>query len=124
MTTETIWTDPDGKEWRRLPRTWHGTTNITERWALAHGWSFREEEVPDPVPVFTYSKFVLHLALGQQGLWDDIWASLNDEEKQLWNDCQVLQSDNPFFLGALEKIKNGLHIDEDLIEQILEEAQV
>lgn len=92
--------------------------------ALAHGWVKHEEEIPDPVPVFTYSKFVLHLALGQQGLWDDIWASLDDEEKQLWNDCQVLQSDNPFFLGALEKIKNGLHIDEDLIEHILCEAQV
>lgn len=121
---EKIWTSPDGKEYTVLPKTWGNTSGMSERWALAHGWTYREEEIPDPVPVFTYSKFVLHLALGQQGLWDAIWASLDDEEKQLWNDCQVLQSDNPFFLGALEKIKNGLHIDEDLIEKILEESQI
>lgn len=124
MTTETIWTDPDRKEWRSLPRTWNGTTNITERWALAHGWSFREEEVPDPVPVFIYSKYRLHLTLGMQDLWDSFWNALSADEKQLWADANELRSDDPFFMGAMARLKEILKIDEDLLEQILEESQI
>ena len=106
---ETIWTSPDGTEFAVLPRTWGNATNISEEWALAHGWRTEEREMPDPPePVLHYSKYKLHLALGMQDLWDAFWNALDDSQKQLWNDAQVLQSDDPFFTAALAGITEHL----------------
>ncbi len=122
MTTETIWTDPNGKEWRSLPRTWNGTTNITERWALAHGWTKSTREVDDPVEVHTYSKYKLHLALASAGLWDQVWNALDDGQKQLWNDAQVLASDDQFFQQVLASMRAMLPgVDADAILEQAEE---
>ena len=121
---EKIWTSPDGKEYTVLPKTWGNTSGMSERWALAHGWTYREEEIPDPVPVFTYSKYKLHLTLGMQDLWDSFWNALSADEKQLWADANELRSDDPFFMGAMARLKEILKIDDDLLEQILEESQI
>lgn len=115
---------PDGAEYESLPCTWHNATNITERWALAHGWVKNEEEVPDPEIVWHYSKYRLYLALERENLWDAFWNALDESQKRMWDNCQELQSDDPFFAAALAGIKERLQLDETLIEQILEESQL
>ena len=120
----TKWTSPDGQTYECLPKSWNNSSPITNRWALAHGWVKHEEEVPDPEPVFTYSKYKLHLTLGMQNLWDSFWNALSADEKQLWADANELRSDDPFFMGAMVRLKETLKIDDDLLEQILEESQV
>lgn len=121
---EKIWTSPDGKEYTVLPKTWGNTSNINEEWASSHGWTVEEHEVPDPEIVWRYSKYRLHIALGMQDLWDDFWNALDEYQKQLWNDAQELQSNDPFFVAAIAELKEILKIDEDLLEQILEESQI
>lgn len=123
MTTETIWSDPNGKEWRSLPRTWNGTTNITERWAKAHGWTYREEEIQEVPEVKTYSKLRLHLALEKAGLWDTVWNSLDARMHSYWNDCQELSSEDEFFAKALADLKERLGVSEDKLQELLEEAR-
>ncbi len=104
----TKWTSPDGQTYDCLPKSWHNSSPITERFALVHGWVKYEETAADPVPVLTYSKYKLHLTLGMQDLWDDFWNALDESQKQLWADCQELKSDDPFFAAALAGIKEHL----------------
>lgn len=121
---EKIWTSPDGKEYTVLPKTWGNTSNINEEWVLAHGWTVEEHEVPDPEIVWHYSKYRLYLALERENLWDAFWNALDESQKRMWDNCQELQSNDPFFVAAIAGIKERLQISDELIEQILCEAQL
>lgn len=120
----TKWTSPDGQTYSSLPKTWNNSSPITEHFALAHGWVKHEEEVPDPEIVWHYSKYRLYLALERENLWDTFWNALDESQKRMWDNCQELQSNDPFFVAAIAGIKERLQISDELIEQILEESQL
>ena len=122
--TQKIWTDPDGREFATLPRTWRNATNITERWALIHGWTFREVEVPETPVSRVYSKYYLHLALEKRGLYDTVWNALTEAQKSYWHDCNELSTADAFFSEAIEALKAKLGIDDEALEDILNEAEV
>ena len=130
--TITIYTSPDGTEYRTLPRTWGGATNITERWALAHGWSktTREEPAPAP-PLARYSKYKLHRALADAGVWDMLWGAIvTAGYSQYWNDAQELAEDDELFEGALAVLAQQINLGEielpkdTTVDAILEEARI
>lgn len=121
--TQKIWTDPFGTEYGALPRTWRNATNLTERWALSHGWTFREVEVPEPPVSRVYSKYYLHLALERRGLYDTVWNALTDGQKSYWHDSNELSSEDEFFAGALIDLKEKLGVDETKLQELLEEAR-
>ena len=131
--TITIYTDPQGMEHTSLPRTWRNATNITEAWALAHGWRTESREVPDPVPQpERYSKYKLHLALEREGLWTSFWDAISRAGySQFWNDAQDLAEDDPMFSSALSMLTVGspgeeavIRADKSVVESILEEAKI
>lgn len=129
--TITIYTDPNGTEHTCLPHTWGNTTNITEAWALAHGWSKTEREIPDPPPPpKQYSKLRLHRALDAAGIWDTIWHALTDAQRTYWQEAQELADDDPEFSAALAALRSAVSrgdirlpsgVD---IESILAEAEI
>lgn len=128
--TITIYTSPDGQEFRNLPRTWNGTTNITERWALAHGWTKAAREVAEQPVRHRYSKYRLHRALAAAGIWEPVWNALKAAGyEQYWNDAQELASDDEVFAGAISAlemlISSGDIVlpEEATVESLLQEAQ-
>lgn len=131
--TQTIFISPDGAEYLTLPRTWRNATNITEAWALAHGWRTESREVPDPAPpTERYSKYKLHLALEREGLWTSFWDAISRSGySQYWNDAQDLAEDDPMFSSALSMLTIGtpgeeavIRADKSVVESILEEARI
>lgn len=120
--TITIYTDPQGREHTCLPHTYQNTTNITEQWALNHGWIKGEKTIPDPPK--RYSKYLLHKALASKDLFDRVWGLLTDEQRQLWNDANELAEDDNFFAGAIEGISQALGISQEEIENILEACEI
>lgn len=129
--TITIYTAPDGTEHRALPRTYGRTTNITEAWALAHGWSKTEREIPDPPPPpKQYSKLRLHRALDAAGIWDTIWHALTDAQRIYWQEAQELADDDPEFSAALAALRaavarGDIRLPSGVdIESILAEAEI
>ena len=122
--TQKIWTDPDGRDFAALPRTWRNATNLTERWAVSHGWTFREVEVPETPVSRVYSKYYLHLALEKRGLYDTVWNALTEAQKSYWHDCNELSTADRFFSEALESLKEKLGIDDESLDEILEEARI
>lgn len=101
--TITIYISPDGTEYRALPRTYGRTTNITEAWALNHGWTKTTKEVP--APPRQYSKLRLHRALDAAGIWETIWHALTDAQRTYWTEAQELADDDPEFSAALAALR-------------------
>ena len=127
----TIYTSPDGTEYRALPRTYGQTTNITESWALAHGWRKGEKTIPDPPPPpHRYSKLRLHRALDAAGIWETIWHALTDAQRIYWQEAQELADDDPEFAVALAALREAvargdIRLPSGVnIETILEEARL
>lgn len=126
--TITIYISPDGIEYRTLPHTWGNTTNITEQWALNHGWTKTTREVPDPPR--QYSKLRLHRALDAAGIWETIWHALTEAQRIYWQEAQELAEDDPEFSVALAALRAAVaHGDIRLpsgvdIESILAEAEI
>lgn len=124
----TVYIAPDGTEFRVLPRTWRNTTNITEAWALAHGWTKATREVPDPPR--QYSKLRLHRALDAAGIWDIIWHALTDAQRTYWSEAQELASDDQEFSVALAALRSAVERGDIRlpsgmdIESILTEAEI
>lgn len=123
-----IYTSPDGTEYRSLPHTYGNTTNITEAWALNHGWTKGERTIPDPPR--QYSKLKLHRALDSAGIWEIIWHALTDAQRTYWQEAQELADDDPEFSVALATLRAAVErgdirlpsgVD---IETILEEAEI
>lgn len=120
--TRTEWTSPSGEVFPALPRTWRGVTNITERWALAHGWTRREVPVPaPPPPERRFSQYALHLALERIGLWECFWGALTDAQRQYWYEARGLSADDPNFVAALEAARAAF--PEADVDAILAEAE-
>lgn len=126
--TITIYTDPKGREHTYLPHTYQNTTNITESWALAHGWTKTTREVPDP-PV-RYSKYRLHRALAEAGIWETVWNALQTAGyDQYWNNAQELASDDEVFTGAMSALEMLISSGDIVlpsgmtVESLLQEAQ-
>lgn len=126
--TITIYTDPHGKEHTYLPHTWGSTTNITEQWALNHGWTKVTREVPDPPR--QYSKLRLHRALDAAGIWETIWHALTEAQRIYWQEAQELADDDQEFSVALSALRAAVQrgdirlpsgVD---IESILAEAEI
>ena len=126
--TITIYTDPHGREHASLPHTWGSTTNITESWALSHGWRKETRELPDPPR--QYSKLRLHRALDAAGIWDTIWHALTEPQRTYWQEAQELADDDPEFSVALAALRAAVSrgdirlpsgVD---IESILAEAEI
>lgn len=126
--TITIYTDPQGREHTCLPHTWGSTTNITEAWALNHGWTKATRDVPDPPR--QYSKLRLHRALDAAGIWDTIWHALTDAQRTYWAEAQELADDDSEFSAALAALRAAVSrgdirlpsgVD---IESILAEAEI
>lgn len=44
-----VYLDPNGGRHHSLPGVWNNTSPITEAFALSHGWTVEEEDVPEPV---------------------------------------------------------------------------
>lgn len=125
--TQTIFISPDGAEYSTLPRTWRNATNITEAWALAHGWRRESREVPDPVPPPAhYSKYLLHRALAHASAWEVVWNAISSAGyAQYWNDAQELAEDDPLFVGALDALSAHVELPPGVtVESILEEARI
>ena len=130
--TITIYTSPEGIEYTALPTTWGNATNITEPWALAHGWTKAEREQPDPTPPpRRYSKYALHLALDRVGIWDAAWGAIYSAGySQYWNDAQQLSSDDAVFAAALSALSAAVDTgaialpEGATIESLLEEAEI
>ena len=129
--TITIYIAPDGTEYRALPRTYGQTTNITEAWALAHGWSKENKEVPDPPePVKQYSQYRVHQVLENAGIWEAFWNALTPSQKQYWNEAQNLSTDDSNFMAGLSALEAAMNLGEfvlpegETIESILEEARI
>lgn len=127
--TTTIYISPDGTEHRTLPRTWRNTTNITEAWALAHGWTTETRDVPEPPK--RYSKYALHKALDNAGIWEAAWSAISTSGYgQYWNDAQELASDDAIFASALSALsasvgRGDIELPEGAtIESILAEAEI
>lgn len=126
--TITIFTSPDGTEYRALPRTYGQTTNITESWALSHGWRKETRELPDPPR--QYSKLRLHRALDAAGIWDTIWHALTDAQRIYWQEAQELADDDPEFSVALATLRaavarGDIRLPSGVdIESILTEAEI
>lgn len=129
--TITIYTAPDGTEYRALPRTYGRTTNITEAWALSHGWTKTTREVPDPPPPpKQYSKLRLHRALDAAGIWETIWHALTEAQRTYWTEAQELADDDPEFSVALATLRaavarGDIRLPSGVdIESILAEAEI
>lgn len=126
--TITIYTDPQGREHTSLPHTYGNTTNITEAWALAHGWTKSEKTIPDPPR--QYSKLRLHRALDAAGIWDTIWHALTDAQRIYWQEAQELADDDPEFSVALATLRaavarGDIRLPSGVdIESILAEAEI
>ncbi len=127
--TINIYTDPQGREHTYLPHTYGSTTNITEAWALSHGWTKTTREVPDP-PV-RYSKYRLHRALAEAGIWETVWNALQTAGyDQYWNNAQELASDDEVFTGAISALEMLISSGDIVlpsgmtVESLLQEAQV
>ena len=130
--TQTIYISPDGEEFGSLPHTWRNSTNISERWAIAHGWTKAEREEPDPTPPpRRYSKYALHLALDRAGTWDAAWGAIHSAGySQYWNDAQQLSSDDAVFAAALSALSAAVDTGAIALpegatsESLLEEAEI
>ena len=126
--TITIYTDPNGTEHTYLPHTWGNTTNISESWALAHGWTKATRELPDPPK--QYSKLRLHRALDAAGIWDTIWHALTEAQRIYWQEAQELADDDPEFSVALATLRaavarGDIRLPSGVdIESILAEAEI
>lgn len=97
-------------------------------------WSYEPILEPSPVlpPPVHYSKYKLHLALEQAGLWDSVWSAItNAGYAQYWNDAQELSEDDPLFAAALASLTASnpgespvIEITQEAIAQILETARI
>lgn len=126
--TITIYISPDDTEHRTLPHTYGNTTNITEAWALAHGWTKATRVVPDPPR--KYSKLRLHRALDAAGIWDTIWHALTEAQRTYWSEAQELADDDQEFSVALAALREAvtrgdIRLPSGMdIESILTEAEI
>ena len=102
-----VWIDPDGKTYTALPRNWKGKVSpVTERYALAHGWTREEREVPEPEPSpVRYSKYKIYLRLRDLGLWEQVKQALNDLGYwESWQTITDISSDNAELMAALPQV--------------------
>lgn len=119
--TITLFTSPDGTEHCSLPHTYGQTTNITESWALSHGWTKTTREVPDPAK--RYSKYKLQLATQARGLWEQVKAEIMEAGLQdSWSNIVDIAADNPELQAALPAIRQAF--GSDTVDAVLEEAEI
>lgn len=100
----TVYIEPGtGAEYRILPDPWQGRVSpLTPDNCAGFGWTTaeREEEIPDPVPV--YSKLRLVRAMKEAGIWSDVKAAV--EAAGLWDEfalAQDLSAADPAFAPFL-----------------------
>ena len=117
----TIYTAPDGTEYRALPRTYGRTTNITEAWALAHGWRKETRELPDPPK--RYSKYKIQIATQERGLWEQVKAAIASAGlSDSWTNIVDIAADNPELQAALPAIRQTF--GSDTVDAVLGEAEI
>lgn len=117
----TVYIAPDGTDFRVLPRTWRNATNITEAWALAHGWTKATREVPDPPK--RYSKYKIQIATQERGLWEQVKAAIASAGlTDSWTNIVDIAADNPELQAALPVIRQAF--GSDTVAAVLEEAEI
>ena len=116
-----IWTD--GTEYDESPGSMGNTSPISEKWWTAHGGTITEmPDPPEPLPVYTYSKYKLMLACKERELWESVKADI--EAKGKWEAFLLIQSissDNDELQAVLPALcsKYG----SEVVAAVLAEAQ-
>lgn len=114
---------PDGSIYSVLPKMWRNVTPFTEDYALSHGWTKEEYDVPpESEPPRQYSKYALKRALEKRGLWETIKQAIIDAG--MWEDfslAQDLAEDDEKFSTFLTSMRQQYG---EVAEEVLAEAEI